>query len=73
MRPGGPLVFTVEALFDEAVDHRLDPSGRYLHSEKYLRRVTGECGFMIESIAQQIVRQEMGRDVAGYLVVARRS
>jgi len=72
MRPGGPLVFTVEELLDDAADHRLDASGRYLHSEKYLRRVIGECGFMIESIAQQSVRKEMGRDVPGYLVVARR-
>jgi predicted TPR repeat methyltransferase len=73
MRAGGPLVFTVEALLeDDAADHRLNPSGRYLHGETYLRRVVGECGFTIESIEQQILRKEMARDVAGYLVVARR-
>lgn len=71
---GAPLVFTVEALMErDAADHRLGVSGRYLHSESYLRRVLRESGFIVESIAQQIVRKEVGRDVLAYLVVGRRS
>jgi predicted TPR repeat methyltransferase len=74
LRAGGPLVFTVEALVEpDGADHRLDVSGRYAHSETYLRRVLRESGFMVESIARQIVRQEVGRDVSAYLVVGRRS
>jgi len=73
LRAGGPLIFTVEALLGaDAPDHRLGASGRYSHGERYLRRVIGESGFALESLVQQVVRREMGRDVEGYLVVARR-
>jgi predicted TPR repeat methyltransferase len=72
LRAGGPLVFTVEASVEpEAADHRLNVSGRYVHSETYLRRVLRESGFIVESIAPEILRKEMGRDVLGYLVVGR--
>ena len=72
LRAGGPLVFTVEALLEpDAAGYRLGVSGRYLHSEAYLQRVLRESGFRVESIARQVVRQEMGRDVEGFLVTAR--
>jgi predicted TPR repeat methyltransferase len=72
LRAGGPLVFTVEALpQSDPADHKLGAPGRYAHSEAYLRRVIGESGFMVESIAQNVLRQEYGVDVPGYLVVAR--
>ncbi|HTB65196.1 MAG TPA: tetratricopeptide repeat protein [Steroidobacteraceae bacterium] len=72
LRVGGPLVFTVEALPQgDPADHRLGVSGRYLHSETYLRRVIGEAGFMVESVAPQTARENAGKDVPGYLVVAR--
>jgi predicted TPR repeat methyltransferase len=72
LRAGGPLVFTVEALPpSDPADHRLGTTGRYAHNEAYLRRVIGESGFMLESIGEQVLRQETGVDVPGYLVVAR--
>jgi predicted TPR repeat methyltransferase len=72
LRVSGLLVFTVEALPEsDPADHRLGVSGRYLHSETYLRRVLSEIGFMVESVVQQTVRKNSGRDVPGYLVVAR--
>jgi predicted TPR repeat methyltransferase len=73
LRVGGPLVFTVEALAEsDPADHRLGVSGRYLHKQTYLRRVLSEIGFMVESVAEQTVRRDTGRDVPGYIVVARR-
>lgn len=72
LREGGPLVFTVEALPEsDPADHRLGVSGRYQHGETYLRRVLGELGFTVESVAPQVVRKETGTDVLGYIVVAR--
>ncbi len=72
LRVGGPFVFTVEALpRDAPADHRLDVSGRYQHSETYLRRVLSERGFMVESLVPQTLRKDTGREVLGYLVVAR--
>jgi predicted TPR repeat methyltransferase len=73
LRVGGPLVFTVEALPPNVpADHRLDVSGRYLHSETYLRRVLSGSGFMVEFLVPQTARKDAGRDAPGYLVVARR-
>ncbi|MGC1457478.1 MAG: tetratricopeptide repeat protein [Steroidobacteraceae bacterium] len=73
LRAGGPLVFTLEALPPEdPADHRLGVSGRYQHSEAYLRRLLVEIGFTVESVVQQSMRKDLGKDVPGYLVVARR-
>lgn len=73
LRAGGPLVFTVEALPEgDPADRRLGVTGRYLHSETYLRRVLSEIGFVVDSVAQQTVRKNLGKDVPGYLVAARR-
>jgi predicted TPR repeat methyltransferase len=72
LHEGGPLIFTVEALPEsDPADHRLGISGRYLHSETYLRRVLRETGFMVESVAHQTLRKDTGSDVPGYTVVAR--
>ncbi len=74
LKQGAPLVFTVEALPEGAEgEHRLAPSGRYAHSENYLRRELGATGFEVESIARQVLRAENGAGVEGYLVVARRA
>lgn len=72
LQPGGVLVFTLEALPEsESADHRLGVSGRYSHSEAYLRGVLGEAGLGVESITRQTLRHERGAGVEGYLVVAR--
>ena len=72
LRAGGPLVFTVEALPpSEPAQLRLGVSGRYQHSEAYLRRVLGASGFTIEALVSQSARQDVGRDVPGFTVVAR--
>jgi predicted TPR repeat methyltransferase len=73
LREAAPLVFTVEALPEsDAADHRLEASGRYAHSESYLRRVLRETGFGVESIGKETLRAEIDAPVKGYLVVARR-
>jgi predicted TPR repeat methyltransferase len=74
LRAGGPLVFTVESLPEsDQADHRLGVTGRYQHSETYLRRVLSETGFMVDSVLLQIVRQNTNKDGPGYLVVARQA
>ncbi len=72
LRERGPLIFTVEALLEQAAQHRLEISGRYSHSADYLDRVLRRSGFDVERIQQQTLREERGAPVAGYLVVARR-
>lgn len=73
LRPGGWLVFTVEALMDDdVIGHRLLPHGRYGHSETYLRRRLGHVGFAAVALDQATLRQEAGQPVVGWVVTARR-
>lgn len=75
LRSGGWLAFTVERLEDAAAadDFNLDPSGRYRHSEAYLRRVLAQAGMEIASLETVTLRLEGGQPVIGFLVTARRS
>ena len=52
-------------------DHCLGVSGRYQHSDAYLLRVLAEVGFTVESVVQQSMRKDAGKDVPAYLLVAR--
>jgi predicted TPR repeat methyltransferase len=79
LRDSGWLIFTVEALVgsqlqtaNEIESHRLEFHGRYSHSERYIRSALAEAGFTLEALTQETLRQELDRDVPGYLVVARR-
>ncbi|HKR36471.1 MAG TPA: tetratricopeptide repeat protein [Steroidobacteraceae bacterium] len=73
LRDGGLLVFTLEALLDEAADdYRLNVHGRYAHREAYARRALEQAGFSVLQIGREALRRECLRDVVGYLVVAQR-
>ena len=73
LRPGGVLVFTVEALPEgSAVPHRLQANGRYAHAPEYLRGVLGGAGFELRPLQAQTLRMEGGEPVPGWLVSARR-
>jgi predicted TPR repeat methyltransferase len=69
LRPGGLLVFTVEA-HDEPVDHRLNPHGRYSHHADYLRRTLDASGFADVRLEPVVLRFESGEPVAGWLAGA---
>ncbi|MEJ2652807.1 MAG: tetratricopeptide repeat protein [Gammaproteobacteria bacterium] len=73
LRENGVLVFTVERADTEAgaPDYRLNPHGRYSHSEDYLRRSLGDAGFSIEVLSDFVVRMEAGKQVPGMVVAAR--
>jgi predicted TPR repeat methyltransferase len=72
LRGRGVLAFTVEALAERtAAEHRLEISGRYAHSEPYLRRLLQEQGFQVSCLQPGTLREERGARVNGYLVVAR--
>jgi len=72
LRPGGWLVFTVEALPDDhAADHLLQSNGRYAHAQGYLRRVLAAGGFDDVRSQRETLRMEAGDPVPGWLVSAR--
>ena len=73
LRPGGQLVFTVEALpEDDGASHRLLPHGRYAHARPYLRAVLDGAGFVRQRIVADVLRSEGGLPVQGWLVSASR-
>jgi len=74
LRPEGWLAFTVEQVAeqDAPAGFDLDSSGRYQHSEAYLRRVLAQVGLLVESLDGVMLRLEAGRYVNGFLVMARK-
>jgi predicted TPR repeat methyltransferase len=72
LRPGGILVFTVEALDPPAGDYRLDVTGRYAHCGPYLDRVFGDAGFEVLARREETLRIANRAPVAGFVFSARR-
>jgi len=73
IKPGGTLIFTVEALDDGAPEeHKITISGRYAHSGRYLDRILPEAGFEIIARASKVLRLEDLVPVEGWLASARR-
>lgn len=73
LRPGGWLAFTLEQLEGDADRMELAASGRYRHARAYLERALLASGFAGASIASESLRKEMGKPVAGWVVLARKA
>lgn len=73
LKPGGVLAFTVEALPPGADEpYRLQLNGRYAHGQAYVERCLAQAGLHARTVEAEVLRQEGGRDVPGWLVVALR-
>lgn len=73
LRPGAPLIFTVEALPDDGVDRsELQPHGRYAHGRAHLDRAVGAAGLIVQTARREVLRTEGGADVQGWLYAVRR-
>ena len=73
-RQGGRLVFTLEHALggqEAAPGYRIQPHGRYTHTEAYVRGSLAEAGFELIEIGRVHLRREGGRYVEGLLVAAR--
>jgi predicted TPR repeat methyltransferase len=71
LRAAGRIVFTVEAL-DDGETLTLQATGRYAHSREHILDCLRAAGFGEAHIEPAVSRREGGRDVAGWLVSARR-
>jgi predicted TPR repeat methyltransferase len=73
LRPAGALVFTVEAAAPEQAPagYRINPHGRYSHTQDYLLRVLGVAGFVDVAATSTTLRKEASAWVDGYLVSGR--
>ncbi len=69
---GGWLIFTVEALIDDAdaSPWRLRTHGRYAHRREYVEQTLTANGFRLHSIEQVVLRTEARTPVTGWLVTA---
>ena len=74
LRPGGHLVFTVERAEPAELEggYRITPSGRYSHTEDYLRTVLAEAGLQLLRLESDLLRTENARPVAGWIALAER-
>jgi predicted TPR repeat methyltransferase len=74
LRPGGHFVFTVERApeVDGSRGHRLNPNGRYSHTDAYVRQVVSGAGLTPVLIAAGFLRVELDVPVPGLVVAARR-
>lgn len=76
LRPGGWLVFTVEALPQASPadgaseDFHLHPHGRYSHRQGYVEQVLRDAGFNNQRAEPVQLRTEAGQPVMGWLVCA---
>lgn len=74
LQPGGLLAFTVEQLQaennDSAMPYHLNTHGRYSHSRDYLEHCLTEAGLDLCCIEAEVLRQEQGKPVHGWVVVA---
>jgi len=71
IKPGGYLVFSTEILGGLG-DYRLQKTGRYAHSERYLKALAARHGFGVELCREANLRKEKAQWLRGYLVVMRR-
>jgi predicted TPR repeat methyltransferase len=73
VKPGGLMVFTVEALPDDRPEmFHLEPHGRYAHARAHVEAALAANGFTLVEIGGETLRQEGGKPVTGWLVAARR-
>jgi predicted TPR repeat methyltransferase len=70
LKDGGLFGFSVEA--GEGRDFVLRPNLRYAHSAAYVRKLSQEHGFIIETIESKVLRREDGNDVPGHIAILRR-
>jgi predicted TPR repeat methyltransferase len=72
LAPAGLMVFTVEKNVETDEAHRLNPHGRYSHTEGYVRAVAEGAGFTLVGLEVETIRHERNEPVAGLVVVCRR-
>lgn len=70
LRVGGTFAFTLEEGATDA-DYRLQPNGRYQHSQDYAHRLATEDGMQEVLWRPVMVRREAGQPVEGFLCLFR--
>ena len=69
--PGGRFLFSLERepTADADAGYRIQPHGRYCHTETYVRQATARTGLQVCWVRACTVRLELGEPVSGMLVL----
>ena len=71
LSPGGTFAFSVEK-HDGPEDFVLRETRRYAHAETYVRSALSASGLVLLSLEREVIRQDRGAAVEGFIVVARK-
>lgn len=66
---GGSAVFTVSENTADRETYALEPSGRFVHGEKYVTSELDKNNLVFKTVRRVELRKEMGENVAGLLVI----
>lgn len=69
---GGIVAFSVEKLDAKNEEYRLYPSGRYAHSQDYIKTCLAKHGLHLVEEAESDIRKQSGNQVKGLLIVAKK-
>jgi predicted TPR repeat methyltransferase len=73
LEPGGWIGFSVELAGEEfEAGYSLTSSGRYAHTENYLRKVLKESGLCVVQLQGAVLRRELTQPVNGLIVAAQK-
>lgn len=74
LRPGGVIIFTLERDGEDQSKHgfRLNPHGRYSHSESMVRQWLQSAGLSVKEMLRETLRMEINEPVDGLVVTATR-
>lgn len=71
LKPGGYFAFSLEAA-DDAENYRLQPTGRYAQSSRYIRGLAQAQMLQEAGFDQVVVRTTNGAPIPGYVFILRR-
>ncbi len=69
LKKKGKAVFTVSLNQDDPDHYALEPSGRFMHGEKYIKNELKNNSLHLESVSFVELRQELGNPVYGLLAI----
>jgi predicted TPR repeat methyltransferase len=72
MAHGGIIAFSVEKLEDNSNGYRLFPSGRYAHTQTYVKNCLKHHGLKPVAVTESGIRKQSGDEVKGLLIVAKK-
>ena len=74
LRPGGTIIFTVEksAGAESSAGFTLEHTGRYTHTQEYVRAALSRAGFDLRSLEGAVLRREFFKPVEGFVAVGKK-